>query len=132
MRHRDQALAWLSSALILMPVFALANGEETTTEYSTNAWIRAVIAGIGGLIAVLGILLAFKNATALSDVGLSGGREKGVNVQLKKVSQGVIITLLGVVVLVAGLYLLPDKSVVTTVKGKVIETTPSGGRRTAN
>ncbi len=117
---------------MLLPVLALANGEETTTEYSTNAWIRTVIAVIGGLIAVLGILLAFKNATALSDVGVSGSREKGVNVRLKKVSQGVIITLLGVVVLVAGLYLLPEKSVVTTIKGKEIETTPSGGRRVAD
>ncbi len=130
MRHRDQVLARLCSCLILMPALALANGEETTTEYSTNAWIRIVIAVIGGLIAVLGILLAFKNATALSDVGVSGSRDKGVNVRLKKVSQGVIITLLGVVVLVAGLYLLPEKSVVHTVKGKEIVTTPSGGRIT--
>lgn len=126
MRYRDQALVWLCSCLILMPTFALANGEATTTEYSTNALIRMVIAVVGGLIALLGILLAFKNAMAVSDVGVSSSREKGVNVRLKKVSQGVIITLLGVVVLVAGLYLLPDKTMVHTIKGKVIETTPSG------
>jgi hypothetical protein len=59
-------------------------------------------------------------------VGVSSSREKGVNVRLKKVSQGVIITLLGVGVLVAGLYLLPDKTMVHTIKGKVIEATPSG------
>ena len=58
--------------LIVVPNLALANGEETTTEYSANAWIRTVIAVIGGVIAVLGIVLAFKNATALSDVGVSG------------------------------------------------------------
>ena len=130
MKYRDQMFVWACSCLVVVPNLALANGEETTTEYSANAWIRTVIAVIGGLIAVLGIVLAFKNATALSDVGVSGSREKGINLHLKKVSQGVIITLLGVVVLVAGLYLLPDKSVVHTVKGKVIETTPSGGRIT--
>jgi len=130
MKYRYQMLVWGCSCLIVVPGLALANGEETTTEYSANAWIRTVIAVIGGVIAVLGIVLAFKNATALSDVGVSGSREKGINLHLKKVSQGVIITLLGVVVLVAGLYLLPDKSVVHIVKGKVIETTPSGGRIT--
>ncbi len=116
--------AALATVMILIVPNAMANGSITTTEYSANSLIRIVIAVIGGIIAVLGVFLAFKNAGALSNVSFSRAR-----VDMKGVSQGVVITLLGVAVLVAGIYFLPEKTSTTETKGKSIEI-ESGGAKT--
>jgi hypothetical protein len=100
---------------LLLPHYAWANGHVTETVYSANAFVRLLIAGIGGVLSILGVFLAFKNAVAVSNVSLSR-----TGAQFKGVSQGVVIAILGVIVLIAGLYLLPDKTIVTDITGKEI------------
>lgn len=120
-RRHTHVTAALTILMTLIVPSAMANGSITTTEYSANSLIRIVIAVIGGIIAVLGVFLAFKNAGALSNVSFSRAR-----VDMKGVSQGVVITLLGVAVLVAGIYFLPEKTSTTETKGKTIEMDPGG------
>jgi hypothetical protein len=120
----ENAIAAACLTAMFLSHVALANGHVTETVYSTDAFIRVLIAGIGGVLAILGVVLAFKNAMVLSDVSLSRS-----SAQFKKISQGVVIALLGVVVLVAGLYLLPDKTSVTDISGKQI--IRDGGRTQA-
>ena len=120
-RSCGRSAATLAVGMILVASNAMANGTITTTEYSTNALIRVVIAVIGGIVAVFGISLASKNAGALSNVSLS---RKSFN--LKGVSQGVVVTLLGAAVLIAGLYFLPEKTLVTETTGKSIKAGPGG------
>ena len=112
---------------ILFPQLVLANGHITETTYSADAFIRLLIAGIGGVLAVLGVALAFKNSGIISSVSLSTS-----GAEFRKISQGVVIALLGVIVLIAGLYLLPDKTKVTDTTGKTITETPDGRRAVGN
>jgi hypothetical protein len=113
--------AVLSLAVLAAPTLGWANGQVTETVYSTDAVVRILIAAIGGVLAVLGVVLAFKNAMLTSDVSLSRS-----SVEFRKISQGVVIALLGVAVLIAGLYLLPDKTSVTDITGKEIIRSPEG------
>ena len=128
LRITKRAIVVAISIVMFSSQVALANGHITETVYSTNAFIRIFIAAIGGVLAALGVFLAFKNATAVSDVSLSRSTNDGFSIQFKKISQGVVIALLGVIVLITGLYLLPDKTAVTETTGKEI-IRDSGGTR---
>lgn len=125
-RHIHAGVA-LTTVMTLIVSNAMANGSITTTEYSANSLIRIVIAVMGGIIAVLGVFLAFKNAGALSNVSFSRAR-----VDMKGVSQGVVITLLGGAILIAGIYFLPEKASITETKGKSIEIDSGGTKKVAD
>jgi hypothetical protein len=128
-RRSSLGIILIITLLMVYSTAGQTNGHRTITEYSSgslnsgNTIIRIIIAVIGGLISVLGILLAFKNAGALSDVNVSLTNH---SLQFKRISQGVVIALLGVIVLIVGLYVLPDKAMVTDESAKSIQVMPGG------
>jgi hypothetical protein len=102
---------------------ALANGSVRETEYSTSLTeatgiVRIIVAVFGGLIGVLGIVVALKGVGGAADVSASVG--KNAKLSMKRVSQGVVLTLIGAAVLVGALYFLPDKKTERELTGKEI------------
>jgi hypothetical protein len=110
-----------------------ANGGVRETEYSTSlseatGLVRIIVAAFGGLIGLLGILLAFKGATAKAEVSVSVSEHH--KIVFKRVSQGVVITIIGAAILIAAVYLLPEKRSEREITGKEIEIEREGERET--
>jgi len=110
------ALFWLVGC-------GLAYGMVTETQFSTSlseatGIVRIVIAVFGGIIAVLGIIVAFRGVGGTADVSMSVSDHGKLS--MKRVSQGVVITLIGSVVLISALYLLPEKKTERQIKGNEI------------
>ncbi len=106
-----------------------SNGSVRETEYSTSlseatGLVRIIVAVFGGLIGLLGIFLAFKGATSKADVSVSVS-EHG-KIVFKQVSQGVVITIIGAVILIAAVYLLPEKRSEREIIGKDIKIERNG------
>ncbi|HEC31387.1 MAG TPA: hypothetical protein ENI41_02735 [Deltaproteobacteria bacterium] len=116
---------------VMFAVAAYGNGEVSETHYSTSlseatGIVRIVVAVFGGLIGILGIFVAYKGIGESADVSVSIADHK--NLSMKRVSQGVVITLIGAVILIGALYLLPEKKTERKITGKevTIERTPEG------
>jgi hypothetical protein len=110
---------------------ALANGEVTETQFSTSlsdatGIVRIIVAVFGGVIGVLGIVVAFRGVGGTADVSMSVSEHK--NLSMKRISQGVVITLIGAAILIGALYLLPEKRTERQVKGKEITIERDAGR----
>jgi hypothetical protein len=110
---------------------ALANGEVTETQFSTSlsestGIVRIIVAVFGGLIGVLGIVLAFRGVGGTADVSMSVSEHRKLS--MKRVSQGVVITLIGAAILIGALYLLPEKRTERQVKGKDITIEREAGK----
>jgi len=119
------AIAFCATALVF------ANGSVRETEYSTSLTeatgvVRIVVAVFGGLIGVLGIVVALKGVGGAADVSASVG--KHANLSMKRVSQGVVLTLIGAAVLVGALYFLPDKKTERELTGKEISIEREAGK----
>lgn len=88
------------------------------TEPSSGAsYLFTVVAALGGIIALLGIILAFRGVTSPAEVSI-----KIPNVgafKFNKVGQGVVLAVVGAVILVSALYLYPK----TTTTKSFSETT---------
>jgi len=102
---------------------AFANGKITETEFSTSfteatGIVRIIVAVFGGLNGVLGIAVAAKGIGGKADVTMSLSEHKKLS--LTRVSQGVVITVIGAAILVAAVYLLPEKRTEREVSGKEI------------
>jgi hypothetical protein len=69
--------------------------------------VRIIVAVFGGLIGLLGIFVAFKGAAGKADVSVSLSEHRTLS--MKRVSQGVVITLIGAGILISALYFLPEK-----------------------
>lgn len=116
----------------------LANGEVTETQFSTGlseatGIVRVIVAVFGGLIGVLGIVVAFRGVGGTADVSMSVSEHRTLS--MKRISQGVVITLIGASILIGALYLLPEKRTERQVKGKDITIEREAGKermRTAN
>lgn len=116
----------------------LANGEVTETQFSTSlseatGIVRVIVAVFGGLIGVLGIVVAFRGVGGTADVSMSVSEHRTLS--MKRISQGVVITLIGASILIGALYLLPEKRTERQVKGKDITIEREAGKermRTAN
>ncbi len=111
--------------------FVLANGSVRETEYSTSLTeatgiVRIVVAVFGGLIGVLGIVVALKGVGGAADVSASVGKQ--AKLSMKRVSQGVVLTLIGAAVLVGALYFLPDKKTERELTGKEITIEREAGK----
>ena len=114
--------------MVLLVVFCivggvLANGEVTETEYSTSlseatGIVRIIVAVFGGVIGVLGIVVAFRGIGGTAEVSVSVSEHR--NLSMKRISQGVVITLIGAAILIGALYLLPEKKTERQIKGKEI------------
>jgi hypothetical protein len=116
-------LALFSAIAFCATDLALANGSVRETEYSTSLTeatgiVRIIVAVFGGLIGVLGIVVALKGVGGAADVSASVG--KSAKLSMKRVSQGVVLTLIGAAVLVGALYFLPDKKTERELTGKEI------------
>lgn len=110
---------------------AAANGQVRETEYSTSLTestgiVRIVVAIFGGLIGILGILVASKGAVGNAEV--SGSVSKVGQFSMKRVSQGIVITLIGAAVLIGALYFMPDKKTERELTGKEITIERDAGR----
>ncbi len=110
---------------------ALANGEVIETQFSTSiseatGIVRALVAVFGGLIGLLGIVVAFRGVGGTADVSMSLSEHKKLS--MKRVSQGVVITLIGAAILIGALYLLPEKRTERHVKGEDITIQFEGGK----
>ena len=109
----------------------LANGEVIETLFSTSlseatGIVRIIVAAFGGLIGVLGIVVAFRSVGGTADVSMSISEHKKLS--MKRISQGVVITLIGAAILIAALYLLPEKRTERQVKGKEITIEREAGK----
>ena len=125
--------AFVVAGLLALGDAALANGSLRETEFSTSLTeatgvVRIIVAVFGGAIGVLGIFVAFKGAGGMADVAASVSRS--AKFSMKRVSQGVVITLIGAAILVSALYFLPDKRTERVLSGKevTIERTPERTR----
>ena len=131
-RFLSDLLTLLSTLLFFAGVgVALANGEVTETQFSTSlseatGIVRIIVAVFGGLIGVLGIVLAFRGVGGTADVSMSVSEHRKLS--MKRVSQGVVITLIGAAILIGALYLLPEKRTERQVKGKDITIERDAGK----
>ena len=116
MRPVPRLLAVVPALVAIVVIFMLrisvANGEIQETEYSTSLTdatgiVRLIVAVFGGLIGVLGIVVALKGVRGTADVSVS--LSKRPKLSMKRVSQGVVLTLIGAAVLIAAIYVLPHK-----------------------
>ena len=136
MRTRRSMLNVVPLLMVLLVYFAgvggvLANGEVTETQYSTSlseatGIVRIIVAVFGGLIGVLGIVVAFRGVGGTADVSMSVSEHRKLS--MKRISQGVVITLIGAAVLLGALYLLPEKMSERQIKGKEITIERESGR----
>jgi len=132
---RRPSTQWLTLVTVLfvfvigMAGLAYGNGTVKETEFSTSlseatGIVRIIVAVFGGLIGLLGILVALKGVAGKADISVSLSEHRSLS--MKRVSQGVVITLIGAAVLVGALYFLPEKKTERELTGKeiVIEREP--------
>ena len=98
------------------PVFANGRISEEAEWASTIVAIIIVIAG--GLISLLGVYIVSRRHRGSSDVAIKIGPK--LEMKMTKLTQGVVIVLLGVIVLVVGLLYLPSNKTKRTVEGERI------------
>ncbi len=104
---------------LVAPSLALAN---VTTESSPGAsYLFLLVAVFGGIIALLGIFLAFRGVKSPSDVTIKipGGGE----VKFSKVGQGAVVAIIGAIILISALYLYPTTTTKTVTETTTIEGT---------
>ncbi|TVM00720.1 MAG: hypothetical protein CV087_13100 [Candidatus Brocadia sp. WS118] len=127
--RKKHSLQSVGTLLVVLLLFfsvvngVLANGEVTETQYSTSlseatGMVRIIVAVFGGIIGVLGIVVALRGVGGTADVSMSVSEHRKLS--LKRVSQGVVITLIGAAILIGALYLLPEKRTERHIKGKEI------------
>ncbi len=128
-RRSLTSLALILVALLTAISLAGANGTITETEYSTSlaeatGIVRIIVAIAGGVVAVLGIVVALRNIGGTAGVEISVSEQK--KMAFKNISQGVVIVLIGAAMLVAAVYLLPEKQRERHITGKEITVDPKG------
>ncbi len=92
--------------LLVGTSLVFANGEIIERESSTSI-VRIIVVVIGGIISVLGIVVAYKGIGGKADVEISVSEQR--KIIFKSVSQGVVITIIGAMILIVAVYLLPEK-----------------------
>lgn len=110
------ALFWLAGT---GPAYCMVNEIEYSTSLSeATGVVRVIVALFGGIIGVLGIIVAVRGVGSTADVTMSVA-EHG-KLSMKRISQGVVITLIGAAILIAALYLLPEKRTERQIEGNKI------------
>lgn len=118
---RQPWLASISFLFLSWVVTAWANGEITTREESASPSVATAIALLGGAIAILGVFVAVRGGKASSNLEIKFGPDR--TLKLTKLTQGVVIVLIGAAILIAGIYNLPKTTKEETMKAKTIEKT---------
>jgi Co/Zn/Cd efflux system component len=103
---------------------ANANGKITTQEDSTSAAVAIIIAVCGTIIACLGVYIVRRGHGGSSNLSIKLG--EGKELTLTALTQGIVIVLLGIGVLIMGLYRLPSTKKSETIEGKEIKLRPDG------
>ena len=111
----------------------LAYGMVSETEFTTSlseaaGIVRVIVALFGGIICVLGVIVAFRGVAGTADVEMSVSDHGKLS--MKRVSQGVVITLIGAGILISALYLLPEKKTERQIKGSEITIEREAGKET--
>jgi hypothetical protein len=114
-----------------MADFAFGNGGVRETEYSTSlseatGVVRIIVAVFGGFIGLLGIFVVFKGVVGKADISVSISEHRALS--MKRISQGVVITLIGAGILVGALYFLPEKKTERELTGKEITIERESGK----
>lgn len=122
----------MAAVVTTSPIFAVEDGEVTETEYSTSLTeatgvVRIIVAIFGGLIGVLGIVVAVKGVAGKSDVSLALSEQK--KIAFKNVSQGAVMTIIGAAILLGATYLLPEKRSERHIRGHGIAIEERDGGR---
>ncbi len=81
-----------------------------------TSYLFIIIAVIGGIIALLGIILAFRGVTSPAEVSIKVTKIGAF--RFSKVSQGIVLVIIGAIIMIAVLYLYP-----TTTTKTITETT---------
>ena len=90
------------------------------TEPSKGAsYLFIVVAVLGGIVALLGIILAFRGATSPAEVSVE--IPGGGTFRFSRVGQGVVLTIIGGIILVFALYLYPMTTTKTVTETTIIE-----------
>ena len=98
----------------------LARAAVRTEPSNGASYLFILVAVLGGIIAFLGIILAFRSVTSPAEVSL-----KIPNIgafKFNKVGQGVVLAIIGAIILFSALYLYP-----TTTTKTITETTTTEG-----
>ena len=112
MKTENSPQTLMPLSIVLIPFLCLFGSESayamvSETWYSTSlsemsGVVRIIVAVFGGLIGVLGVVVAFRGVGGTADVSMSVSEHK--NLSMKRISQGVGITLIGAGILVGTLY----------------------------
>lgn len=91
-----------------------------STEPSKGApYLFIVVAVLGGIIALLGIILVFHGVTSPAEVSI---KIPGIGTfKFNKVGQGVVLAIIGAIILVSTLYLYPTTTTKTVSETTIIE-----------
>ncbi len=116
--------------LLVVTSLVFANGEIIVRESSTSI-VRIIVVVIGGIISVLGIVVAYKGIGGKADVEISVSEQR--KIIFKSVSQGVVITIIGAMILIAAVYFLPEKGKESHITGNgvTIKHNPDGSTEAA-
>ncbi len=109
----SQSLVFLSLLVLFMlglDSVSLAN-DASVTETSVSSVVLVVVICLGGLISLLGAIMVFRGIGGKSDVDLALSK-KGL-ISFKKVSQGVVVIIVGALILLGALYLGQQKRTIT-------------------
>jgi O-antigen/teichoic acid export membrane protein len=107
-------ISLLISFILGLASVALANG--SVTETSVNNVVLIAVICLGGLISLLGAIMVFRGIGGKSDVDLALSEKKKIS--FKKVSQGVVVIIVGALILIGALYLGQQKRTIT---GKTVD-----------
>ena len=123
------ALSCLLIALAVLAPTALANGSVTEWRESTSVVVPLVILVLGGVVALLGVYIVFRRQRGSSDVTIQIGPT--VIIRMSRLTQGVLVVLLGVIVLIVGLLNVPRTTTKRDIQGKVIRFDKDGAAEEA-
>jgi hypothetical protein len=112
------ALAQSETPVNIIPVLA-----EVLVDIPGDARpLFLAVAGLGGLIAVLGIAVAVLGLRLKEAAGaiVEGQLPGGVAIQVRQINQGVVIAIVGAAILISSLYLYRETRTITTVESRTV------------
>ena len=107
-----------------LTAIAHANGHIKTHKDETSGTVALVIAIAGFLVTVLGVFVVLRGKRGSSDLHVQLGEHK--RLRLTALTQGVLIVLFGVIILVVGLYKLPRSTSSEEIDAKEIRKEKDG------
>jgi hypothetical protein len=108
-----------ASVYILLVASNLAWAAVRTEPSKGASYLFIVVAVLGGIIALLGIILAFRGVKSSAEVSI---KIPGVGTfKFNKVGQGVVLAIIGAIILVSALYLYPTTTTKTVTETTIIE-----------